>query len=76
MDPQPTWVQQNQTRKLHLYFPSFFYCPHRDEPSREVKSSLSKVKVYTQQMNKNGKLLRLLPNSFFEFNPAILDWSI
>ena len=52
------------------------HCPHQDEPSFEVKSSLNKVKVYTKQMNKNGELLRLLQKCLLEPNPAILGWLI
>ena len=65
--------------QLKLMSPNFFWmqhCPHQDEPSFEVKSSLSKVKVYTQQINKNGKLIRLLQKCLFEANPAILGWLI
>ena len=63
MNPEPLWVWQTQTHELHLYFLVSFTVPHQEEPSCEVRSSLSKVKVYTQQINKNGKLFRLLQKS-------------
>ena len=72
MNPEPIWVWQNQAHELLFYFLVSFTVPHQDEPSCEVKSSLSKVKVYTQKLNKNDKLLRLLQKCLLESNPVIL----
>ena len=39
-------------QELHLYFPVSFTAPHQGEPSFEIKSSLSMITLYTQQMKK------------------------
>ena len=66
---------QKMSPQLKTMSQNFFWkqnCPHQDEPSFEMKSSLSKVKVYIKQINKNGKLLKLLQKCLLERRKEIV----